>query len=179
MNAPVFTQAQLDALTDLSRVWREQRFFLLGATALACHLDRRWRATEDLDFALAVDLADFPAVLDGLSGDRPDEREKDLQDLGYVLDEYVEPYDERRFNGEVPEPFEHEEVGAFLLGRDLRTIDAGERAALNDFLARVRDPNDKHQAQTILLRGGPPRWQGEPEKLIRLLDALEQGLKLG
>lgn len=59
-----FTPEQLAALESLARIWKEKDFVLIGASALAWHLGPAGRQTQDLDIALAVDLAGYPAGLD-------------------------------------------------------------------------------------------------------------------
>ncbi len=67
-----FTAAQVEALRHLVRLWSPERFAVIGASALACFMDMRWRKTHDLDLALAASLADFSSRLDSLPGWAPD-----------------------------------------------------------------------------------------------------------
>lgn len=259
-----FSAAQIEALRTVSRLWPDTDWCLVGASALGCHLDMRWRKTGDLDLILAVNR---PGLLAGLgtqagwtrhrtkehewygpgpvqvdivpagpeliasgqvtweSGhqmsllgmrhalaraakvgiapdltirltplhviallkvvsylDRPPARERDLADLGYILEEYVPVDDDRRFATEVPLETEFECRPAFLLGFDLAPLlDAAERAALKEFIARLRG-RGADTTRSILLRTGPSRWRAEDEdpaaRLDAVIDALERGLGL-
>jgi predicted nucleotidyltransferase len=40
-------------LRDLLTLWRAEEFIVIGAAAIACHLDLRWRQTFDLDLSVA------------------------------------------------------------------------------------------------------------------------------
>ena len=64
----VLTDEQLAALRDVRAVWPDADLFLIGAQALAAHIDMSHRHTEDLDLAVAVSLAEFPAELPHRSG---------------------------------------------------------------------------------------------------------------
>jgi predicted nucleotidyltransferase len=69
--------------------------------------------------------------------DRPDERQKDLEDLGRVFEAAIDDWDDRRW--EVPlADLEHEVQSAFFVGREVAAIarDA-HRAKVDDFLAKV------------------------------------------
>lgn len=59
----VLTDEQLAALRDVRAVWPDADLLLIGAQALAAHIDMSHRHTEDLDLAVAVSLAEFPAEL--------------------------------------------------------------------------------------------------------------------
>jgi predicted nucleotidyltransferase len=50
---------QLEALRQLSQLWPPERFVLIGASALGCFLDMRWRGTADLDLTLAASLEEY------------------------------------------------------------------------------------------------------------------------
>jgi predicted nucleotidyltransferase len=79
------TSAQVDALRSLTALWGDTRWCLIGASALGCHLDMRWRGTGDLDLVLAVDEGTFPAGLDTLEGWRRDRvKEHEWHGPGWV-----------------------------------------------------------------------------------------------
>jgi predicted nucleotidyltransferase len=59
---------QTETLRQLSELWRDTPFILIGANALALQLDLEWRQTNDLDFVVSVALADYPAGLGALPG---------------------------------------------------------------------------------------------------------------
>ena len=64
----IFSHDQVATLVDLVDLWSTDRFVLIGATALACHIDMAWRATDDLDLNLLSTADDYPAGLDSRSG---------------------------------------------------------------------------------------------------------------
>jgi predicted nucleotidyltransferase len=119
-----------------------------------------------------------PAVVTVLKmaahGDRPTERERDLGDIAYLLDVYVEADSNRRWDEAAA--IEYDLAPAFLLGLDLGRL-AGEshRALVAQFLDRVGDPDSVHHAQ--MERLGPHSWRGEEEALRRRLDAFRQGFE--
>jgi len=65
---------QTATLRELSELWRDTPFVLIGANALALQIDFEWRQTNDLDLVLSVALEDYPAGLAALPGWRPSRR---------------------------------------------------------------------------------------------------------
>lgn len=110
--------------------------------------------------------------------DRPAERERDLEDLGHVLEGYVPAHDARRFADDViAAGMTFEQAPAFLLGRDLSDIvDTRERSAIEAFVAKVRDERDPAATQARMARVGPAAWHREPEELLLRIEAFEKGL---
>jgi predicted nucleotidyltransferase len=108
--------------------------------------------------------------------DRPGERERDLEDIGYILEEFAGGVAPDRFSDEVLERgLAYEEVSPFLLGRKVsKIVNNAEREAVMGFLAAVEDENNP--AQALMARLGPPAWHRDPAALIRRLDAFKQGL---
>jgi predicted nucleotidyltransferase len=53
-------------LRDLQAIWSPEKFIVIGAAAIACHLDFRWRTTVDLDLSVATSPEDFVKDLQGL-----------------------------------------------------------------------------------------------------------------
>ena len=45
------TEEQVQALRELIGLWKPEGFVLIGASALGCFLELRWRKTQDLDLA--------------------------------------------------------------------------------------------------------------------------------
>lgn len=257
-----FTPEQVNVIQQLRELWSQVDFFLVGASALGCYLDLRWRKTNDIDLSLAVSIEDYPCGLDKLTGwkqhakkehewhgpggiqvdvipigrnafemkevtwssghrmsligmrlasrtaedylieegkltvrvaslkaiallkmvsfqDRPYERERDLEDLAYILDEYVDPYDDRLFGDQVPPDIELYRRPAFCLGFDLSTLlDPEEQLAVQRFIKLARGL-DNDTTRSRLLRCGPHRWRerdDEDKELDALLDAFESGL---
>jgi len=53
-------------LRDLQTIWTPERFIVIGAAAIACHLEFRWRTTVDLDLSVAATPEDLAKDLQGL-----------------------------------------------------------------------------------------------------------------
>lgn len=64
----IFSPEQVSALQTLARIWSTERFVLIGASAVGCFMDMRWRETRDLDLALAVMVSRYPAGLEAEPG---------------------------------------------------------------------------------------------------------------
>lgn len=64
----VLLPEQAETLRQLSELWRDTPFVLIGANALALQVDLAWRQTNDLDLVVSVGLEDYPAGLAGLPG---------------------------------------------------------------------------------------------------------------
>ncbi len=110
--------------------------------------------------------------------DRPAEREKDLEDIGHLLDTYVGDDDSRRFSDEVLDHgLDYEQVSAFLLGKDIGVMsDAEDLEAVAVFFSRVRDEADPAATQARMLRSGPVSWNSDPVVMAARLEAFCLGL---
>jgi len=69
-----FTPGQVAALKKLCELWPDTPFVLVGASALGCFLDFRWRATNDIDISISIEVDELPAGLDRLPGWSADPR---------------------------------------------------------------------------------------------------------
>lgn len=69
-----FTPEQISALTTLRQIWTEQQIVLVGASALGCFMEMRWRQTYDLDLSISVSLEECMADLEQLPGWRPESK---------------------------------------------------------------------------------------------------------
>jgi predicted nucleotidyltransferase len=249
---------QTETLRQLSELWRETPFVLIGANALALQLDLYWRQTNDLDFVASIPLENYAAGLGRLPGwqrrregehaglsptgvnvdvvpagpdlleagtliwpesgfrmnlvglrlafehhtriaideqhsvavattpvivvlkmgaflDRP-QREDDLTDIAQVLEQYLEPTDDRRW--QLPTDFDN--ASAFALGVDVRSIiNAREMKVVAEFLAGAKDESDRRRAHALLIRNGPAFWRQHPEVLFDRLAAFEAALAVG
>ena len=69
--------------------------------------------------------------------DRPHERNRDLSDLAYILEDYIPPDDDRRFAPQVLDAgVKYEQASAYVLGLDLRELaNDAERQAVESFVA--------------------------------------------
>jgi len=70
----VFSEAQVEALRDLRRVWPDRPMTLIGAGGLTCHTGLWWRSTMDLDLVLVIESEAFPGPLLNLPGWRRSEK---------------------------------------------------------------------------------------------------------
>lgn len=112
-----------------------------------------------LDGTTNLDVATVPviAVLKMASWlDRPAERERDLDDLAHILDDYLEPDDPRRWDDDLIESgLSHEDQSAFTLGQDVARIAAQtHHETIERFLAAVSDEASAHNAQFARCFGG-------------------------
>jgi predicted nucleotidyltransferase len=104
--------------------------------------------------------------------DRPD-REDDLTDIAQVLESYLGPLDERRW--ELPSDFDNS--SAFALGLDVGSlINPHEREVVTRFVAKARDEDDRHRTHVLLIRNGPWLWREHPEVLFERLAAFERAM---
>ena len=137
--------------------------------------------TFQVESGLSIRVAPLPviAVLKMVSYlDRPAERERDLHDIAYILENHVPPDDDRRFDPAVVDaavPFEV--ASAYLLGHDLGSLlNDVERQAVDAFVARVRDAGHPAATQAMMTRLGPPSWNQDPDQLLARVDAFMEGL---
>ncbi len=70
MTSGPFTPAQRAALLDLRHAWPERRIVLIGASALACQIEMRWRPTNDLDLTVVAEQAQLAVDLNALGWKR-------------------------------------------------------------------------------------------------------------
>jgi predicted nucleotidyltransferase len=110
--------------------------------------------------------------------DRPHERERDLEDLAHVLDEYIDVFDTRRYSDTIREHrLDFDESGPYLLGQEMsRLVNGKERAAIDLFLTKLMTEEDEDLAQIRMARLGPSGWNREPEEVKRRLVAFRLGL---
>jgi len=63
-----FTPEQAAVLRSLRGSWAEEKFVVIGATAIGCHLDFRWRKTRDLDLSIAAGIEECRKALERIPG---------------------------------------------------------------------------------------------------------------
>lgn len=109
--------------------------------------------------------------------DRPSEREHDLQDLMFIMDEYIAADDERRWRDElISLQLEYEVASAYLLGKDMAGfLTPRDRAALARFWDCLHDDSDATLSRALRL--APPACRGSEEFVRARFDALARGLK--
>lgn len=128
------------------------------------------------DVVVCVAPPPVVAILKMVSfGDRPAARERDLEDIGHLLDAYV---DGDSLQDRWEEAFDCGEVdlaSAYLLGLDMAGIvtSGTHEDTIRTFLERV-GPEGAHHA--TMVRAGPARWRTEERALERRLQAFRQGL---
>ena len=101
-------------------------------------------AVVPLDETTGLEVATVPviAVLKMTAWlDRPAERERDLQDIAHILEDYLEPDDLRRWDDALIEAgLSHEDQSAFALGEDIARIAGPAHLTVIDaFVAAVSD----------------------------------------
>ena len=110
--------------------------------------------------------------------DRPAERGKDLEDLVYILTEYIGPEDPRRYSDVVFEAdLTYEQVSAFLLGRQMRKFAApNDQTVIQRFIVRSRDAGDPYGTRARMADALPPTGGDKEEELLVLIEVFERGL---
>lgn len=108
--------------------------------------------------------------------DRPWERDSDLADIAHILSAYLPPDAEERWsNAVVEQGLDFEDVGPFVLGKQLATlVDAAERSLAQGFLTAIEDPADRFSTLHRMARCAPVAWQ-DPDRLLVRLIAFRRG----
>lgn len=106
-------------------------------------------------------------------GDRPAERQRDLEDIAHLLDSYVDETSERRWD-EAFDCGDFELAPAYLLGLDVGRVLVSEthRKIVDGFLRSVEEP----ATYALMASRGPRGWRSEKEALQRRLAAFEAGM---
>lgn len=102
--------------------------------------------------------------------DRPQERKKDLADLGFLLDNYLEPDDDRMFMGEAATlGLFDENANTYLLGFDIGRM-KGSASLVSRFISRLRRDSN---SQVDLAK----RWPSveDEDALLLRLELFESG----
>lgn len=108
-------------------------------------------------------------------------REHDLIDIAHMMEGWIPDDDERRWDDDVVETqLAHEDVSAYLLGREIAAIAAPHhREVVQRFLAIVED--EGRSAHGLMLRRGPMSWRNDDDddgRLTRRLTAFRRGMGL-
>ena len=111
--------------------------------------------------------------------DRPHQRQRDLEDLAFMMEEYVGADDDRLWT-DVPSQIEYECRPAFLLGLDLGPLlNESELGIVARIVALLRGEG-QDTTRPRFLRGGPARWRvddnDEDGRLDGVIAAFEAGL---
>lgn len=130
-------------------------------------------------YVRVASLAALTILKMAASVDRPD-RDRDLGDIAYLLEEAIGADDEERWSDPVLEAdLDFEVAGPYLLARRVGALaDARELSVVDGFLKRLLDPNDRTASFSRMMRLGPPSWRDEPQARRRL-GAFRDGLESG
>lgn len=165
-----FTPVQNLALLDLRLAWPRRKIVLIGASALACQIEMTFSESGHVmnltgfdlalthnipmplnqDISLAVAAVPVVIVLKMAAWlDRPSERDRDLQDIAHVLNEYLVPDDARRWQDAIIDTgLPHDDQSAFALGQDIGAIVADvHRRMIDRFMGRMADDASVPHAQ--------------------------------
>ena len=90
---------------------------------------------------------------------------------------YADDDSERRFSSEVPsEVTEFDDVGPFLLGRDVASIvNPEERRRISDFVAAIENEDRGPQLLQRLAIRGPVSWR-DPDTVLQRILAFRRGI---
>lgn len=111
--------------------------------------------------------------------DRPYERDRDLEDIALILDEYIGAVDDRRYGDEILDlVLRYEEISPFLLGRKLAAIvNQREGEVVGRFFDLVGGVGDSTATQARMLAAAPASWHRDPEELLIRIAAFERGFR--
>jgi predicted nucleotidyltransferase len=111
----------------------------------------------------------------------PWEREKDLQDIAWLLAKWLPDTDDRRWGSEIIEMgMDYDLVPPYVLGGEVSEIaEHDEREVILKFIAKVRDPDDKDATQQRFTRMGELILHEDIEKMIKYIDAFLGGFGSG
>jgi predicted nucleotidyltransferase len=160
------------ALASRELIWPKsgQRMNLAGI-GLALDADT---SRLDADLSIAVPSVALIALLKMAAyTDRPDDRVKDLKDLGHVLEGYPSLDEDRVYSPEIfDEGLDVPQSQAFILGRELREICAAEdRAIVEQFLQLTADGAGWSRFVSL------SPWPNDEERLRRKIEALRMGFR--
>lgn len=111
--------------------------------------------------------------------DRPFERERDLEDLAWLLEKYLADDEDRRFSDPVLDAGVADEVvSAFLLGLDVGAAVAGaknEHELVGRFIDKAMDEDDRQATLDKIARFAPSSSERTPEKAAERIGAFRKG----
>jgi len=111
--------------------------------------------------------------------DRPAERDRDLTDIAFLIEEYLSVDDDRRWSDEIVEqglPFDR--VSAYALGCDMGAfLTTPERDVVIRFIAGVE--SNAHGSLVRMADHAPTSWRRDEEEVCGRLRALRRGAGLG
>lgn len=111
--------------------------------------------------------------------DRPYERERDLEDLAFLLERYVADDDDRRFSDEIMEAgVLDEDASSFLLGSDIAiavTDHDDEGKLVERFIGDALGEEERNAILSRSARVGPTTLGRDPEKVRARIEAFRLG----
>ena len=67
-----FSERHVRAVRSVRATWPSARLVVVGGLAVERHTKMPWRTTNDIDFAIGIEVEEFPGALDSASGWEPD-----------------------------------------------------------------------------------------------------------
>lgn len=145
---------------------------------LACDHALQINITDSLEIPVApVHVIAFLKIIAYM--DNPNEREKDLDDIVFVLAKYLDELDDRRWSLTVQEnEIWYEALPAFAAGIDLGKITGpDEKEIVLKFLNKFEGSDDDNEFQARLTRAGR-KSHLSPDHTFDLFDSFSKGLTL-
>jgi len=107
--------------------------------------------------------------------DRPQERERDLEDIGHVLDRLVEADADERFTDKIIEKaIAYELISPYVVGKRLSlVVNSEERRSVMEFMKKVQNEDDADLTQVKMASANP--WRGDAEALLGAIRAFSEG----
>ncbi|MGB3562526.1 MAG: nucleotidyl transferase AbiEii/AbiGii toxin family protein [Thermoanaerobaculia bacterium] len=256
-----FTDQQVEALSAILNLWPNERLTLVGASAIGCFMEMRWRQTYDLDVSVCLAIEEASEGLGKLSGwkrhpskehewtspenvridvipaapkhlesgrltwpesgvemslvglrlafenrepiaitpdvtvhvapvpvvavlkmaaylDRPSERQRDLEDLAFILEDYLHSNAEERFSKDIFDlGLTYEQTSAYVLGQRVGAmLNQTERNLVFAFVAKVEDEMEPLSTQARMAQLGPLAWRRDPNQLLQRIAAFKLGI---
>jgi predicted nucleotidyltransferase len=172
-----FTPEQAAVLRGLRAIWPEEAFVVIGATAIGCHIDFRWRQTRDLDLTIAADIDECREALEQLPGWFRHERLEHEWIAGNIRVDVIPATSAALESGRIDWPSGqvmsaiglraafadniHNDVGEHIFVRvaSAAAITILKMAASIDRPERERDVEDlAHLMETVVGDDDPDRW---------------------
>ncbi len=166
-----------EAEAQTSLTWPESGFEMT-LTGMRLAMDRALTIQVAAGLMIRVAPLEVIALLKMVAYlDRPLERDRDLEDIAFILDEFIGARDDRRYADEILDlGLKFEEISPFLLGRSLAEfVNEQERKSVEEFIQLVKGVEDRTRTQAGMLVSAPLSWNRDPEELLVRIAAFERG----